>query len=67
MVQSQNEVMFPLGPRVRWGGIIGGCVVAIGLLMLLTSLGLAVGFSTMDNLWRMNTDTAADFATGVGM
>jgi hypothetical protein len=35
--------------------------------MLLTSLGLAIGFSTTENLWRTDTETAADFMTGVGI
>lgn len=33
------------GMKVSWGGIFGGVLVAVGLLMLLTALGLAVGIS----------------------
>ena len=33
------------GMKVSWGGIFGGVLVALGLLMLLTALGVAVGLS----------------------
>lgn len=33
------------GMKVSWGGIFGGVLVALGVLMLLTALGLAVGIS----------------------
>jgi hypothetical protein len=67
VIVRQSDVILPLGPRVRWGGIIGGCVVAVGFLMLLTALGLAVGLSAADDLWQMNTETIKDFATGAGL
>jgi hypothetical protein len=35
------------GMRVSWGGIWGGVLVAVGLLLLLTTLGLAVGVSAV--------------------
>lgn len=34
--------------KVSWGGIFGGVLVALGLLMLLTSLGLAIGITAME-------------------
>ena len=33
------------GMKVSWGGIFGGVLVAIGLLLLLTALGVAIGIS----------------------
>lgn len=63
----QTDVILSLGPQVRWGSIIGGCVVAIGLLTLFTTLGLAVGLSAADDLWQMNTETVKDFATSAGL
>lgn len=35
------------GMKVSWGGIWGGVLVALGLLLLLTTLGLAVGVSAV--------------------
>src|SRR4051794_37121758 len=36
------------GMRVSWGGIWGGVLVGMGLLLLLTSLGVAIGISAVD-------------------
>jgi len=36
------------GMRVSWGGIFGGVLVAVGLLLLLAALGVAVGISAAD-------------------
>ena len=36
------------GMRVSWGGIWAGVLVVIGTLLLLTTLGLAIGISTAD-------------------
>jgi hypothetical protein len=36
------------GMRVSWGGIWGGVLVGMGLLMLLTALGLAIGATAVD-------------------
>jgi hypothetical protein len=36
------------GMRVSWGGIWGGVLVAMGTLLLMTALGLAIGITTID-------------------
>ena len=36
------------GLRVSWGGIFGGVLLAVGLLILLTALGAAIGISAAD-------------------
>jgi hypothetical protein len=36
------------GMRVSWGGIFGGVMVAVGTLLLLAALGVAVGISAVD-------------------
>ncbi len=36
------------GMKVSWGGVFGGVLVAIGLLLLLTALGVAVGVTAAD-------------------
>src|SRR5438270_3706408 len=36
------------GMRVSWGGIFGGVMVAVGLLLLLAALGLAIGITAVD-------------------
>ena len=51
------------GMRVSWGGRFGGVLVAIGLLVLLAALGVAVGISAVD---PAQTD-AARLGTGAGL
>lgn len=36
------------GMRVSWGGIFGGVLAAVGLLLLLAALGVAVGITAVD-------------------
>jgi len=36
------------GMRISWGGVFGGVLAGIGLLLLLSSLGIAVGISAVD-------------------
>jgi hypothetical protein len=36
------------GIRVSWGSIVGGVLLAVGLLILLTALGTAIGISAVD-------------------
>jgi len=44
-----------VGPRVRWGGVMSGFVVAMGTILLLTALGLAIGITTLGDP-RATTD-----------
>ena len=48
------------GMRVSWGGIWGGVLVGMGILVLLTALGLAIGATAVDP-----TDTEAQ-KIGIG-
>jgi hypothetical protein len=36
------------GMKISWGGVFGGVLAGVGTLMLLSSLGLAIGISTVD-------------------
>jgi hypothetical protein len=51
------------GLRVSWGGIWGGVLVAIGLLLLLTVLGVAIGVTAVDP----GDTEASTVGTGVGV
>ncbi len=51
------------GMRVSWGGILGGVLVAVGLLFLLAALGVAVGITAVD---PARTE-AAKLGTGAGI
>ena len=50
-----TEVSPPVGPRVRWGGVMSGFVVAMGTILLLTALGVAIGITTLGDP-RASTD-----------
>jgi len=51
------------GMRVSWGGIWGGVLVALGALVLLSALGIAVGISAADP----GQTGAAAIGTGAGI
>jgi hypothetical protein len=51
------------GMKVSWGGIFGGVLVAIGLLLLLTALGVAVGVSAA----QPGETEASTLGTGAGI
>jgi hypothetical protein len=50
-----TEVSPPVGPRVRWGGVMSGFVIAMGTILLLTALGMAIGITTLGDP-RASTD-----------
>jgi hypothetical protein len=53
-IQERRRVSRPItvrateGMRVSWGGIFGGVLCAVGLLLLLAALGVAIGISAAD-------------------
>jgi len=65
-----------LGSRISWGAILAGCMTALGMYFLLTTLGAAVGLSISDRtnpstlhtgaiIWAFLTTAAALFVGGV--
>lgn len=51
------------GLRVSWGGIWGGVLAAVGLVLLLSALGVAVGISAV----KPGETDASSFGTGAGI
>jgi len=51
------------GMRVSWGGVFGGVLVAIGFLLLMTALGVAVGISAA----QPGETDAGTLGTGAGI
>jgi hypothetical protein len=43
---SYPAVLHADGIRVSWGGVFGGVLVALGFLLLMTALGMAIGISS---------------------
>jgi len=59
-----TEVIPPVGPRVRWGGVMSGFVVAMGTILLLTALGVAIGITTLND--PRATTEYVDSGLGIG-
>ena len=51
------------GMRVSWGGVFGGVLVALGFLLLMTALGVAVGISAA----QPGETEASTLGTGAGI
>jgi hypothetical protein len=67
-VSERRRVAYPAilraeGMKVSWGGIFGGVLVAVGLLLLLTALGVAVGISAA----QPGETQASTLGTGAGI
>jgi hypothetical protein len=66
-VLTQTDLIPPIGPRVRWGGVMSGLFIAIGTLLLLTALGLAVGITAVGDPRAATSDTASGLGIGAGI
>jgi hypothetical protein len=66
-VVASTNLITSVGPRVRWGGVMSGVVVAIGTLMLLGALGLAVGITALGDPRAATGETAAGLGMGAGI
>lgn len=66
-VEERSTVITPASPRVRWGGVMSGFVVALGALMLLTALGLAVGFTALEDPRVITSQDASEIGLGAGV
>ena len=57
----------PIGGRVRWSGVTSGWLMALGTLLLLTTLGLAIGITALGDPRTADTPTASGFGMGAGL
>jgi hypothetical protein len=67
-VNERRRLAYPAvlraeGMRVSWGGIFGGVLVALGFLLLMTALGVAVGISAA----QPGETEASTLGTGAGI
>ena len=42
-LDERTNILPPQGPRVRWAGVMSGFFVALGVLIMMGALGLAIG------------------------
>jgi hypothetical protein len=57
----------PIGVRVRWGGVTSGWIMALGTLLLLTTLGLAIGITAIGDPRTADSATASGLGMGAGL
>jgi hypothetical protein len=57
----------PQSPRVRWRGVLSGVVVALGVLLLLGTLGLAIGVTALGDPRAATGETASSLGIGGGV
>lgn len=66
-LNERTGIIPPQGPRVRWGGVMSGFFVAIGVLMILGALGLAVGVTALGDPRTATGETASNLGIGAGI
>ena len=56
----------PVGPRLRWSGVMSGVILALGIVLLLTALGLAIGITAVGDPRAATAGTATGLGIGAG-
>ena len=66
-LDDRTNILPPQGPRVRWGGVMSGLFIAIGVLMVMGALGLAIGVTALGDPREVTGDTASGLGIGAGV
>lgn len=66
-LDERTNILPPQGPRVRWGGVMSGFFIAIGVLMVMSALGLAIGVTALGDPREATGDTASGLGIGAGI
>jgi hypothetical protein len=66
-LDERTNIFPPQGPRVRWGGVMSGFFIALGVLMVMGALGLAIGITALGDPRVATGETASDFGIGAGI
>jgi hypothetical protein len=67
VVEHTDIVTSVVGPRVRWSGVMSGFFVAIGALLLMVALGLAIGITVLGDPRAATGETAEGLGIGAGI
>ncbi|HET6860284.1 MAG TPA: hypothetical protein VFH94_24720 [Streptomyces sp.] len=67
MIEGRPTRFPPQSPRVRWRGVLSGVVVALGVLLLLGTLGLALGVTALGDPRAATGETASSLGIGGGV
>lgn len=65
--EAHRALQPPIGLRVRWGGVMSGFVMALGILLILTALGLAIGITAMGDPRTADSQTASGLGIGASV
>jgi hypothetical protein len=66
-LDERTNILPPQGPRVRWAGVMSGFFVAIGILMIMGALGLAIGVTALGDPRAATGETASGLGMGAGV
>src|SRR5262245_8406621 len=66
-LDERTNILPPQGPRVRWAGVMSGFFVAIGALILMGALGLAIGVTVLGDPRATTGETASGLGIGAGV
>jgi hypothetical protein len=66
-LDERTNILPPQGPRVRWAGVMSGLFVALGVIMLMGALGLAIGVTALGDPRAATGETASGLGIGAGV
>jgi hypothetical protein len=66
-LDERTNILPPQGPRVRWTGVMSGFFVAVGVLMIMGALGLAIGVTALGDPRAATSETASGLGIGAGV
>jgi hypothetical protein len=64
---ERTNILPPQGPRVRWTGVMSGFFIALGVLMVMGALGLAIGVTAVGDPRQATGETASGLGIGAGI
>lgn len=66
-LDERTNILPPQGPRVRWSGVMSGFFIAIGVLIVMGALGLAIGITALGDPRWVTGETASELGIGAGV
>ena len=67
VIEGRPTRFLPQDTRVRWGGVMSGFFVALGVLLLMGALGLAIGVTALGGPRAATSATASGLGIGGGV
>jgi hypothetical protein len=64
---ERTNILPPQGPRVRWTGVMSGFFIALGVLMVMAALGVAIGVTALGDPRQVTGETASGLGIGAGI